>query len=105
MKAHCRDTGLSVQKGPMLCSAVTILKFLIIFKGAPQFHCALGPTKLCSQPYVQQYGHDNPASRAEVLLTEATFQPNPTARQEEMELETARGEGGGVWSAQVCLVP
>lgn len=85
----------------MLRSAVAIWKFLIIFKGAPHFHCGLGPTKLCSQPYVQWCGRDDPASRAEVLLTEATFQPDHTARQQEVELE-ADGVGGVVSSGVSC---
>lgn len=88
-------------EGPVLCSAVAIWRFLIIFKGAPHFHCGLGPTKLCSQPYVQWYGRDDPASRAEVLLTEATFPPDCTTGQQEVELE-ADGGGGVVGSGVSC---
>ena len=53
----CGDTGPHVQKGPVLGSAVTILKFLIIVKeGAPRFHCALGPTNYAASPISSSIG-------------------------------------------------
>lgn len=49
----CSHTGLCAQKGPCLvvCSAVTILTFLIFEQGIPHFRFVLSPTNYVASPY------------------------------------------------------